>query len=688
METLMIYLVKVALAIAAFYLLYMLLFRYHKQFRFNRLYLSGSLILSFIIPLITITIARPPIRQIVILPYTGPVIGSAITKGHTGIDILSMALCLYFGVVFLLFLHFITGQFRVVSIIRRCRKTIINGITVYITEKDVYPFTFFNKIVMSEASLLHPDLEMILQHEKVHADEKHTLDILLSEVLLLFQWFNPIAWMQKEAVKNNLEFLADQEVVHEADMQAYQMAMVTMAGKQRVAGFLNELNGNDLKNRIIMMKKNSNTRHPLLRKLTLLPVMILLIAGLSGKNYKSATASVPQIAVKGKVTCSENGKAIPMAIVLIKGTTTGTITDDQGNFSIKLQGKTDTLVFVTPDRLKVEIPVNGDKEMNVKLKLKETSALKEKENAGKPQSGNSEGVKEVQVIGYGIQKQEKANSDDVVTKSQGRPIQIPGEPLQAFQQNYSDSLGNRIRIRASGTGSMNEVLYIVDGQEVKNVNEISPDKIESISVLKNESATALYGEKGKNGVIIITSKKTGQTSDNVLIILDGKETTKKVADINPDEIQSVSVWKGEKATAKYGEKGKNGVIEITTKKNAGNITEAITTVDQLRKRIARSILYPKKAIEKGEEGEIKVFAYVNAEGEITQISESEPGTGYLSVDEVVVVAYAMQNVQKNSVENAPALSQEAALEVKKLPALDIAAFKGKWVEFQFKFLLQ
>ena len=146
-------------------------------------------------------------------------------------------------------------------------------------------------------------------------------------------------------------------------------------------------------------------------------------------------------------------------------------------------------------------------------------------------------------------------------------------------------------------------LIVVDGKEIpnKNLNEvIKQDDIYSIDILKSENTKSLYGEKGKDGVILITSKEKakteGKTMNNVtvvgygtmsdstktirighkldvgkdkhpLVIVDGKESPQEEFEkLNPDKIESMTVLKDETATKKYGKKGKNGVIEITTKK--------------------------------------------------------------------------------------------------------------------------
>ena len=114
-------------------------------------------------------------------------------------------------------------------------------------------------------------------------------------------------------------------------------------------------------------------------------------------------------------------------------------------------------------------------------------------------------------------------------------------------------------------------LYIVDGKETDNIESITPESLASISVLKDKSAVELYGEKAKNGVVVVTTKinQSGKTDspkvDRPLYIVDGKES-KDIEGISPKSIASISVLKDKSAVELYGEKAKNGVVIITTKK--------------------------------------------------------------------------------------------------------------------------
>jgi TonB-dependent SusC/RagA subfamily outer membrane receptor len=637
MEPVITYFIKVATAIAAFYLFYHLFLRHRKDFRFNRIYLMGSCFLSLLIPLITFTLVRPATRQLVILPEETIREVSAINNGPAIPDLMTCIWSLSAGITLFFLLRLMAGYGKAFSIVRKCRVTEISGIRVHVSSEDIHPFTFFNRIVFPGGLLAHPDQTMILKHEQVHAQERHSLDILFSEIFFLFQWFNPFAWLLKEAVRNNLEFLTDQEVLHHSDMQVYQMAMVSLAGKKGAAPFLNALNGSYLKNRIIMMKKKTENKNNVSRRLMVIPLLTLLIAGLSKKEFKAA--SFP-----GGL---ETNNAVLQSLNLINSTDT-----------LKKKNRDELFVVGYPAKSAKSGDSNKSEQPAGTVMIRKSSGLNpaDKETASETGAGTTN--KEITAVGYAIKKE-------------GRSF-----------------TGDSLIVRMVDSGKGTKPVYVLDGKEIVSLDGISPESIESISVLKDESATALYGEKGKNGVIMITSKKTGQPSDYVLIVVDGEETKKKMEDINPNDIQSVKVLKEKLAVTKYGDKGKNGVVEITMKKGAEIPTGKITDIDLLRKRIAQSILYPKDAIENGEQCVVEVYAFVNGEGAITQITTTPPSSDFQKVDEVVIIGYVTTSITPKEIKNSSSLEQEASLQIKKLPDLAIDRLKNKWVEFRFNFRLE
>lgn len=611
MEQILLYIGKVSLSTALFYLAFRVLFRQRKQFRFNRFYLLFSMAVGFIIPLITLTVTRAELPQIVILTDGGvPSPEAALIPSQNPLSLTEFLYYLYLaGAVFFL-IRLVAGHLKAWEIIRHCQKSVINDAPLLVSETPVHPFTFFNKVVIARETTEHPRLSMILEHENIHAREKHTFDIMLSEVMFLFQWFNPFAWLHKEAVKNNIEFLTDEEVIRHTNMKDYQLALVSLADKKGVTPFLNALNGTDLKNRIIMMKQKTENKNTGIRRMALLPLVALMIVGLSNKEYKAAAGTV-----NGLTALSEN----------------------------MLQG-------FSSDSIK-----------------------------------NS--YNQIRVIGYGM-----------TTNRQNFTADFTADSIIVSTTTINKEKGSRdtIRIRSvidTGSDKGNQPLYILDGKPVTSIEEILPENIESISVLKDQSATALYGEKGKHGVIIITSKKKEALPDDLLIFLDGKQTTKKVDEINPEDIQMINVLKGESAIAAHGEKGKNGVIEITTKSAHQEHQASLNSMNELRKHLASKIRYPVKAQESGLQSKETVYGYVSETGKIIRITDKKPDDKAISIDEVVIVGYA-KAPQKGAKSPAPTrnksslLNDEASLQVRDLPDIAIPGFKGRWLKFQFKFILQ
>ena len=357
MEAFLMYLVKSGTALAAFYLFYHLLFRRQKQFRFNRMYLLLAIPLSYVLPFITFRIEAPPITapQIDGMAYTLPSLPPETNIQQ--VDWLTIAIILFaIGCLFFL-LKLIIGNIRALTVVRKAPKATLHQIDCFISNQNVHPFTFFNRIIIPREVLNSEHLPVILHHEQIHVNGKHTFDVLVSELLFLLQWFNPFAWLLKEAIKNNLEYLTDDLIIQNTNRQNYQLAMLAMIDKKGVAPFLNALNGSQLKSRILMMKQKTENKKQILRKLLLLPLLTLLVITLSNKKFEAAPLSPESKSVSGIVKASTNKEALPGTSVLIKGTQTGTITNAEGKFMLKVDNFPSTLVFAFPGFEKQEIEV-------------------------------------------------------------------------------------------------------------------------------------------------------------------------------------------------------------------------------------------------------------------------------------------------------------------------------------------
>ncbi|WP_321997365.1 TonB-dependent receptor plug domain-containing protein [Draconibacterium orientale] len=870
MEDFILYIGKAALALGAFFLAYLALFQHQKQFLFNRIYLPVSFLVSFLIPLITFT----KVNYIQPIPVAASesfaFLPEAALAGEPQFTFewYHYLLAIYALGIIVFLLNLLIGHLKAIKIIRFSRLQELFGAQVNLTIKDVHPFSFFSRIVLSEKTLKNPDLKMIVDHEMVHVRERHTLDILFAELLFLFQWFNPFAWLTRDAMRNNLEYLTDHQVTQNHNAEAYQLAMVGLAHKKGVAPFLTALNGSQLKNRIIMMKKKTENRYSLLKQLVVLPLLAVLIMGLSNKEvrtevlhdagqlkvvvdgvelpadhpdlikldfvhgfdggeiikalgledkvvanalsfdknpkedgvyyiqtsdyvpgtntgFEQAVNGTPtsEVTVKGKIT-NKDGDGISAVAVLVKGTTVGTVSDFSGNYEIKTD-ENSTLVFKMIGYAEKEVAIDGKSELNVQLKADGSEKTKEPKV-----TGNSQQTKQVVIIEKASMPISDPLDNEPLYIVDGVPVtdinSIPPEKIESVSvlkgaqatalygsvggkngvvivTTKEEAAKNSANVKLIGLGeqtskSFSNVqieklgfetttgeapLYFVDGKEMGNVAHISAEDIESISVLKDESATALYGEKGKNGVIVITTKaaakakmddavvlvegipydgdihdidpetiesmevlkdesatkrfgpiaKNGAISIKLkgsadfngkspLIFLDGEKFTGDVNDIDPNDIESMDVLKDASAIETFGEEGKDGVILIRTK------LSYINSVLDLRKFIAKRIKYPSDLRDVNATGVSKLYVKVNKSGSIVSVDDKVV-EGAVPVDEVVVVGYKAEEPADTNVLGVQGrFDREAKRVLLQLPKLNIPEFKGETLVFTVKFMLQ
>ncbi|MFV0376435.1 MAG: TonB-dependent receptor [Mangrovibacterium sp.] len=216
----------------------------------------------------------------------------------------------------------------------------------------------------------------------------------------------------------------------------------------------------------------------------------------SAKNGVSNQQQVTK--VSGKVT-SEKGEPLPGVTVLLKGTSTGTVTDFDGNYSLSDIPQNATLVFSFVGMQSQEIVPAGQSQINVQLKEE------------------SIGLEEVVAIGYGTVK--RADLTGAVASVKGDELAatpvanvtqaMQGRLLGVNVTSQDGRPGATISVRVRGGGSItqsNEPLYIVDGFPVGTISDLPASEIESIDVLKDASSTAIYGARGANGVILVTTK--------------------------------------------------------------------------------------------------------------------------------------------------------------------------------------
>ncbi len=268
--------------------------------------------------------------------------------------------------------------------------------------------------------------------------------------------------------------------------------------------------------------------------------------------FSSIWAFAQELTVKGQVTDAETGEAIPGVTIVVKTMANGTITDIDGNYLLSGVPADGVLQFSFVGLKTQEVPVNRKTLINVKM---ETDAI---------------GLEEVVAIGYGTAKRKDITGSvasvtgeklaanpvpNVVTAMQGR---LSGVNIISQDGRPGATMSVRIRGGNSITQS-SEPLYVVDGIQVSNINDIPADNIESVDVLKDAASTAIYGARGANGVILLTTK--GAKDGKITVKYSTYYQIKK----NPETLDVLNaydyvLWNWKYATA-YGESYSEGVAK-------------------------------------------------------------------------------------------------------------------------------
>ena len=440
------------------------------------------------------------------------------------------------------------------------------------------------------------DLETkeIVNHELVHISQKHWFDLLLVQLLSLIQWFNPVVWIYIRFIRQNHEYLADEVALQRtSDPAVYKAVLLNQIVGTPVVSLINSFNYSPNKKRFNMMKNIINSPYRKLKILLILPVFAIVLYSFAKPVYKynpvdgnsvNYTLPVSQIQneVKGTVV-QQDGKPLPGATIVLRGTNQGTSSDAAGSFKLG-NVPDDGLLVVSFVGFKSKV-----------LKALFTSDMT------------------ISMIKDTILYQ-NLNISTPPPPPPPPPGNASGNMNASSQSSSAPAASKGIIIRASDSFKINAdgpPLFVVDGitkDKDFDVNMINPDSIASISVFKNESTVALYGGKAEDRVIVITTKRvsdettdknapapppppmnvvTVRSTENVppppppfglnlrfgdgkkpLIVIDGVVMDKDfdVNMINPGNIESISVLKNESAVALYGENAEDGVIVVTTKK--------------------------------------------------------------------------------------------------------------------------
>ncbi len=388
MSFLLPYLLKLSISLAVVYLFYRLALRRLTFYNWNRWYLVIYTVLSFFIPFINIypLLQKNNWSSHEVLEYI-PMVGSEqILMPGNGIKILwtyrEWTLLIVGAGIGVMLLRLIIQQLSFLKIRRLAKLIIDDTIKVYQVDKDIIPFSYGNSIFVNKYQHTEEELKEIIRHEFIHVKQKHTLDILWCEWLCIINWYNPFAWMLRQSVRQNLEFIADNKVLANGiDKKEYQYLLLKVIG---VAHFsiAPQFNFSSLKKRIAMMNKMKSAKLHLIKFLFILPLVVVLLVSFRNKFVFENASNRPSIKYEGIVFDMDTHQ--PLANVSVTDQLSGkiSVSNEKGRFSFEFEKNSKSLsvfmVFNKKGYKKLEAPfaIYFKKDLDKRTGLMELTTMK------------------------------------------------------------------------------------------------------------------------------------------------------------------------------------------------------------------------------------------------------------------------------------------------------------------------
>ena len=488
-----IYDVKAAVVLAVFYMFYRLLLSKETFHRLNRMVLLFTAVGSLLLPLFQITIHKtvevePSVLTVQVPEGILPVIEEAITTTPWWQIFLSILFIIgVLGVVIQTLLSII----RVMRIISKGESRVLpDGTRLVITDGEISPFSWMNTIVLSRKDY-EDDHSAIVSHEQAHIRLRHSWDLLLVDLVSALQWFNPAIWMLRSDLRAVHEFEADDQVLREGyNVKQYQYLLVKKAVGMSGYSVANSFNHRELKSRITMMYRKKSSRSRVLKVLYLLPLIGVCLAA----NARTQVNCVEkQVSPSDKVTeLVADDQTIESESVVEEVTTSPEVSVVPQR---SVSSKEDTVRVIKMNEIRDSIiyVLNGERVNYAQIEALNGSEIKTirvlKDDEAIALYGE-EGKKGVMVI------ETKPKEDMVVLGTPATEEEMKKGPV--------------IRIRSTnGEASLDSILVFIDGvrKTNKDINELDPLTISSFRVLRDKDAITIYGDEGKNGVIIVTTTK-------------------------------------------------------------------------------------------------------------------------------------------------------------------------------------
>ncbi|WP_205510855.1 M56 family metallopeptidase [Longitalea arenae] len=280
------YIIKLSISLTIVYLFYQLFLRRLTFYNWNRWYLLIYSMVCFVIPFInvfTIIIQQPALRESAFISYIPAITqmagtdGPAVAPGASGTSWMQITIMIIAAGMLVMIARLLIQYYSLYKMRSKAVLLYDDKVKLYHIDQPVMPFSFGRGIYVNQHQHSEDELKEIIRHEFIHVKQRHSVDMIWSEVLCILNWYNPFAWLLRNDIRQNLEFIADQQVLQTGlDRKQYQYLLLKVVGVNSFSIATN-FNFSSLKKRIAMMNKTKSARVHLIRFLFLLPLLMVVL---------------------------------------------------------------------------------------------------------------------------------------------------------------------------------------------------------------------------------------------------------------------------------------------------------------------------------------------------------------------------------------------------------------------------
>lgn len=626
------YFIKLSIGLGVVYLFYALVLRRLTFYNWNRWYLLGYSIMVLLIPFVNIS----PVLEThdwsnIYVVQIVPVMGAYTAKESAGPSAAVIAWSLsaiILGIGIIIMLLRLLIQYTSFRRVKRSAALLSDdAVKVYQVDKDIVPFSFGNSIFINHHRYDETELKEIIRHEFIHVKQRHTIDVLWSELLCVLNWYNPFAWLIRRSIRQNLEFIADHQVLQTGlDRRQYQYMLLKVVGGSTFA-IGNQFNFSALKKRIAMMNKIRSARINAVRFLFALPLLVVLLLAFRNVIAESGSDSPTEAVITGLVIDAVSMQPLSGAVISSENGKLETVTDEKGYYKVKLSGVTFPVKYafsIKKENYQSTIAagtVGGRKNGNtievidfvgltksdgssgknsfvwssVKTNLQHETSYEDVENAFAEKQKSIQENNKMQELAMASQKPYwvGAGKSYVFTAAGGYAsidgvtdiVFVDGKQMTGEEVNRTITRDKVVSVEATGAanavrkyGINNAVLAIYSRNKAIAGDTIPvPAKVVPVQggkpVVQNVTRdSAFFMDASLNGPGAPRRKSglvnLGTNTSEPLVFVDGKEIPAgDLQKLDDSNIQTITILK-DSSTSTYGERGRNGVILIENKKKA------------------------------------------------------------------------------------------------------------------------